>query len=211
MRGHVTVGNAATEHPQVFLGAGSSHIEDRYVPRRARRGKLRIVVQKLVQTVHDVHAEFHRFKHKAPFVWRQHAARRCHAIDVEIGYTACVRQCVRKVAKDRDPVRLVAEHRAGIETGLLAVDDREDLVRLRVTDKSVGRLAVEGAEVPFAIDNRGRASFLCADSWPRGHHRIRVGGIVVIAGTEMRKHRMRDFDHLSLLEWAQRRRRDRAG
>ena len=44
-----------------------------------------------------------------------------------------------------------------IEAGLATVDHREDLVRLRMADEAVGRLAVEGAEVRLAVDD-GRAA-----------------------------------------------------
>jgi hypothetical protein len=50
-------------------------------------------------------------------------------------------------------VLFVVEHNAGIEASLLAIDYREDLVLLRLTNQPVGGLAVECAEAPFTIND----------------------------------------------------------
>ncbi|WP_306048511.1 hypothetical protein [Oceaniradius stylonematis] len=59
-----------------------------------------------------------------------------------------------QVAVDRNGVRRVSEHLTGIEAGLLAVDDRKDLLFLRVPDQAIGRLAVNGSEFAFTVDDR---------------------------------------------------------
>ena len=56
------------------------------------------------------------------------------------------------------PLALVVEHHAGVATGLVAVDDRQDLVALGVADEAVGGLAVDLAEVGLAVDDGGRWS-----------------------------------------------------
>ena len=65
---------------------------------------------------------------------------------------------VREVGADRDPVRHVVEVRAGIGSRLGAVDDREDLVLLRVAHQAVGGLAVGGAEERLGVDD-GRLAY----------------------------------------------------
>jgi hypothetical protein len=91
-----------------------------------------------------------------------------------------VRQRVGEVTADGDGVRLIAEHHAGIETRLLAVDHREDLVLLRVTNKAVGGLAVKGTEVCFAIDDRGcDAVSFTTGSWVSRYRHRAPGGMAV--------------------------------
>ena len=62
---------------------------------------------------------------------------------------------VGEVAADRDAVGYAVEDRAGVEAGVGAVDDREDLVPLGVADEAVGGLAVAGPEVGLAVDDGG--------------------------------------------------------
>ena len=153
MRGQVTVGDAAAEHAQVLLVARAAHVEDRHAVRRCGRRELRVVVEELVQAVDDVHPAAHRVEHDAALVRREHAAGGRHPEDEEVGDAARQRDRVREVGADRDPVRRVVEHRAGVEPGLRAVDHREDLVLLGVAHQAVGGLAVDGAEVRFAVDD----------------------------------------------------------
>ena len=144
-------GDAASEYPKVFIRPRLSHVEDFHVPRCTGRRELRIVVQELMQTVYDVHPETHRLKHDTAVMFRQQACRRGDAEDEVVGYEAHVREYVREVPTDGDGVRLLAKHCARIKTGLLTVDDREDLIPLRVTNEPVGGLSIDGAEVRFAI------------------------------------------------------------
>ena len=106
-----------------------------------------------MQPVYDVHPETYCLKHDTAVMFRQHAGCRCDTEDEVVGHTANVRECVRKVSTDGDTVRLFAEHCARIQTSLLTIDDREDLIPLRVTDEPVGGLAIDGAEVRFAVDD----------------------------------------------------------
>ena len=68
-------------------------------------------------------------------------------------------QSVGEVAKNWDAVCRLTENDAGIVAGLLAVDDRQDFVFFRMTDKPVRRLAVDRAEVSLAIDDSGCDQF----------------------------------------------------
>ena len=96
-------------------------------------------------------------EHDAALVRREHAAEGRHSEDEEVGDAARAGDRVREIGADRDPVRDVVEVLAGVESRLRAVDHREDLVLLGVAHQTVGGLAVGGAEVRLAVDDRGRA------------------------------------------------------
>ena len=66
--------DASVERSHFPHVAGLTHILDVHVVLGAGRYEFRVVVQKLVQAVHDVHAHAYRGKHHAAFVRRQHTA-----------------------------------------------------------------------------------------------------------------------------------------
>jgi hypothetical protein len=56
---------------------------------------------------------------------------------------------------DGDIVCPFIKHDAGIKARFFAVDDGQDLVLFRVPHESVGGFTIDGAEVRFAIYDRG--------------------------------------------------------
>ena len=61
---------------------------------------------------------------------RQHPTRRCDAKNVVVGDSPELLHRVGKVSVDRDGVRLVIQHDAGIATNIFAVDDGENRARV---------------------------------------------------------------------------------
>ena len=110
-----------------------------------------------MEPVDDAHALCHGAEHHRALVGGEHAARGGDAEDEEVRRAAGRRDRLGEVGDDGDAVGAVAEHLAGVAAGLAAVDDRQDLVALRVADEPVGGLAVDGAEVGLAVDDRGAA------------------------------------------------------
>ena len=104
-----------------------------------------------------MHSKPYGLVHETTLMRRQHAAGRRQPEDEIVRDVASTRESVGEVATDRDGVWLFIEHHPGIVTCLLAVDDREDGIQLRVTDESVGGLAVDGTEVRLAIDYCSRS------------------------------------------------------
>ncbi len=156
--GHVV--DPSGEHAKVLLVARTPHVQDRHAVPLRRRLERRIVVQELVQSVDEADALVHRVEQKSALGAREHAARGRHAEDQVVRRSTVAKDGVRQIGHHRDLVRAVAEDLAGVETRLGAVDDREDLIALRVPDEAVGRLAVWRAEVRLAVDHGRRAQVL---------------------------------------------------
>ena len=62
--------DATAEHPQVLLGAGLANVEDHHIIRNARGCELPIVIEKLMEAVHDVHSATYRVEHQTTLMRR---------------------------------------------------------------------------------------------------------------------------------------------
>ena len=140
-----------------------------------------------METVYDPHPELYGLEHDAALLSRQHAGSRRHSKDEVVRYGPEVCERRSQVTADGNPIWFSLEHCTGIEAGLLAIDDRLDGVLLGVTDEPVGRLAVNGTEIGFAIDNCGCGLILFTrGSWLNGHRRSVAGGMVMIGKGRVR-------------------------
>ena len=80
-----------------------------------------------MEPVHDVQAEAHGLQEDAALVDRQQALGRGHAEDEPVGRAPRLLEGVGEVTADRDAVGYAVEDAAGVEAGVSAVDDREDV------------------------------------------------------------------------------------
>ncbi len=154
--GHL--GNAAAEHAEIPLVAGSPDVEDRHAVGGGGCRELGIVVEELVEPVHDADALLHGAEHDVPLGRGEHAAERSDTEDQEVRLGVMQSDRCREVRDDRDVVGAVAEDIARVAAGLGAVDHRQDLVSLGVAYQPVGGLAVDGSEVGLAEDDGGGAA-----------------------------------------------------
>ena len=134
----------------------------------AGRDELGVVVEELVQAVDDVHAAGDAVEQHDPLLVRQQAVGRRQAADQVVRYAAGVRDGLGERRQHRDAVGGAVEELPGIDAGLAAVDDAEDLVLLRVPDQAVGGLAVLLAELALAVDDRGGTSRAARRELPEG-------------------------------------------
>ena len=98
------LGNTTAKDPQVLLGAWLSDIKHVHIVCCACGDECRVVVQKLMETVHNVHPKTNGLKDESALAFRQHAACRRHSEDEVVRQISGLRKCISKVATDRNVV-----------------------------------------------------------------------------------------------------------
>ena len=148
--------DATAENSQVLFFPWSSHIADHDFRLRTSRRKFRIVVEEFVESIDDIHAELDCPEHQCPLGGREHATRWSDPEYKVVRNSTAMPDSIIQVLTDGDTVRLVIKECSCIQTGPLTVNDRFDLIFLRMTDKTVGCLSVNAAEIRLAIYDGGR-------------------------------------------------------
>jgi len=114
--------------------------------------KCGFITEELPHAAHQIETSGHRRQQRVTVLVAKQSAGWCHAVDegslrpVQQGQGLC------QVRHDGDAVGNPIEHESGIETGAMAVNDSANVVPVAMTNKTVGRLAIESGEVAFAVD-----------------------------------------------------------
>ena len=120
--------------------------------------ELGVVVQELVKPVDDVHPRA-RWRRARRGARPARACRSTGAIPKMKSRGTCPASAMASPRSRQIgmPLGTPSSTSPASRPALLAVDDREDLVLLGVAHQAVGGLAVAGAEVRLAVDDRGAA------------------------------------------------------